>query len=106
MDAPTSASSQQSSAPRSSRGAFRSDHEAQIANCEVTEVGCNGFEVEADIAAGDSGAALITAEGVAGIVFARSSRTEGRAWATSIGEARPLLDADTGAPVDVGNCLE
>jgi S1-C subfamily serine protease len=66
----------------------------------------NGFEVEAEIAPGDSGTALVTTEGLAGVVFARSHRDDGRAWATAIDAARPLLDDDTGTPVDAGACPE
>jgi S1-C subfamily serine protease len=65
-----------------------------------------GYQVQATIVDGDSGAVLVTNEGVAiGVLYARSTAAENRAWATDIAELDPLLAADSGEPVDVGACV-
>ena len=68
-----------------------------------------GFEVDGSISAGDSGAMVVMAGGGVGIVWARSNRNEGRAWAIDLppeitdGSLRNgLLDAD---PVGNGHCV-
>lgn len=67
-----------------------------------------GFEVDGSISRGDSGAMVVVAGGGVGIVWARSNRNEGRAWAIDL-PARvtdealrsELTDAE---PIDVGRC--
>lgn len=63
-----------------------------------------GYQIRADVVKGDSGSVLVT-DGVAtGMIFARSTATDGKAWAVDITEADALLaDADE-SPVDVGEC--
>jgi len=67
-----------------------------------------GFEVVGSISRGDSGAMVVTAGGGVGIVWARSNRNEGRAWAIDLPSRvidetlrSELTDAE---PVDVGRC--
>jgi S1-C subfamily serine protease len=65
-----------------------------------------GYQVSTSIVDGDSGAVLVTTEGIAiGVLYARSTAATERAWATDISEVEPLLDADTGDAVDVGRCV-
>lgn len=64
-----------------------------------------GFELQADVAAGDSGGGLVDADGeLVGIVWATSRRRDERAWAMPIAALDPLLAAATAtdpvAPVD------
>lgn len=67
-----------------------------------------GFEVAGSISQGDSGAMVVTADGGVGIVWARSNRTEDRAWAidlpprvTDESLRSELTDAE---PIGVGRC--
>lgn len=53
-----------------------------------------GYELAADVEPGDSGAGLVVADGLGGIVFARSTTEQGRAWATSASEVGDLSTAD------------
>lgn len=65
-----------------------------------------GFEVAAEIARGDSGA-MVYVDGVGiGIIWARSTRTEGRAWAVALPEevTDPQLRAASLDPVDNAEC--
>lgn len=65
-----------------------------------------GYQIRAVIAKGDSGAVLVV-DGVAtAVVFARSTATDGSAWAVDITEADPLLDeAREHKVADVGECV-
>lgn len=72
-----------------------------------------GFQIEADVANGDSGSILVSDGRAVAVVFARSTSAGDRAWATDIREAAPLLrgleDGDSDdpgdiEPVDVGPC--
>ena len=65
-----------------------------------------GYQIEADVVSGDSGAVLVTGGAATAVLFARSRGVDGRAWATDIAEIKPLLAADTGEPVDRGACSE
>ena len=65
-----------------------------------------GYQIEADVVSGDSGAVLAIDGAATAVVFARSRSVDGRAWATDINEIKPLLAADTGKPVDRGACSE
>ncbi len=65
-----------------------------------------GYQVEAEVVSGDSGAVLVIDGAATAVVFARSRGDERRAWATDISEIEPLLNADTGRPVDRGACSE
>ena len=65
-----------------------------------------GYQIEADVLSGDSGAVLVVGGAATAMVFARSRGDEHRAWATDISEIEPLLAADTGRPVDLGACSE
>jgi hypothetical protein len=64
-----------------------------------------GFHIEADVAKGDSGAVLVSDGKAVAVVFARSTATDGTAWATDLSEIEPLLSTATDAAVDVGVCL-
>jgi len=66
----------------------------------------SGFEIEATIDPGDSGAVVVIGGGAAGVIWARSTEQEGRAWAVDIPDVvrdrstrRTLVD-----PVDTGAC--
>jgi S1-C subfamily serine protease len=65
-----------------------------------------GYQIEADVVPGDSGAVLVVRGAATAVIFARSRGVDGRAWATDTAEIKPLLDADTGKPVDRGVCSE
>ncbi len=65
-----------------------------------------GYQIEADVVPGDSGAVLVFDGAATAVLFARSRGVDGRAWATDTAEIKPLLDADTGQPVDRGVCSE
>ena len=60
------------------------------------------YQIEADIEHGDSGAVLVVDGHATAVVWARSSITGDKAWATDIREAAPLLAqiADTRATTD------
>ena len=70
-------------------------------DAEVTRA---GFEIEARIEPGDSGAAVHLPGGIAGIVWARSTVNPDRAWAIDIPDH--FLDEARAAdsPVDTGPC--
>jgi S1-C subfamily serine protease len=65
-----------------------------------------GFELEADVEAGDSGGGLVDAGGdLVGIVWATSRERDHRAWAMPIAALDPLLAAATAAhPVPPVDC--
>lgn len=64
------------------------------------------LELAASLRAGDSGSALIDAQGeVVGIAFAVSTDQEGVAYALATSELTPLLDAPHDAEVSTGACL-
>ena len=69
----------------------------------------NGFEVGGSIGVGDSGAMVVMAGGGVGIVWARSNRNEGRAWAVDlpleITDASLRSDLRTTIAVDNGRCV-
>jgi S1-C subfamily serine protease len=69
-----------------------------------TDVVRAGFEIEASIDPGDSGAAVHLPGGIAGIVWARSTVYPDRAWAIDIPDR--FLDevAVADSPVDTGPC--
>ena len=62
------------------------------------------YQIEADIEHGDSGAVLVVDGHAAAVVWARSSITGDKAWATDIREAAPLLAqiANTGTTTGAG----
>jgi S1-C subfamily serine protease len=65
-----------------------------------------GFEIDAPIEPGDSGAMVHFADGADGVVWARSTTRAGRAWAVTVPEE--LIDASTRRQlvdtVDTGPC--
>ena len=67
-----------------------------------------GFEIEAAVDPGDSGAVVTIGGGAAGVIWARSTEEANRAWAVDIPDAvrdstsRRALDE----PVDVGRCID
>lgn len=65
-----------------------------------------GMQLRAAVVNGDSGSVVVSGGRAVGVVFARSTDDDTRAWATDVVELRPLLDslAATPAPVDVGAC--
>jgi S1-C subfamily serine protease len=69
-----------------------------------------GFQIDAQIEHGDSGAVLVVHGGAAAVVFARSRAAERRAWATDIRQAATLLAGITAPPdpapplVDADRC--
>jgi hypothetical protein len=66
----------------------------------------DGFEMEADVREGDSGAMVVLPGGGVGILWARSNERPERAWGVNL--PNELLDPDTRAtlidPVDTGRC--
>jgi hypothetical protein len=65
-----------------------------------------GYQIEADVVSGDSGAVLVFGGAATAVIFAHSRGVESRVWATDISELAPLLKADTGDAVDRGACSE
>ncbi len=63
-----------------------------------------GYQIEAEVAKGDSGSLLVHDGRAVAVVFARSTSASQRAWATDIGEAAPLIDSVGDDPVDTGDC--
>jgi S1-C subfamily serine protease len=68
-----------------------------------------GYEVAAQISAGDSGAVAVTSAGTAvGVLYAKSREADDRAWATDTSAVAPLLEAaesvDPGRGIDTGKC--
>lgn len=63
-----------------------------------------GYVVEARVDQGDSGSLLVSDGEAVGVLFARSTSQRGRAYATDIAEAAPLLAIDGDTPVDLGAC--
>lgn len=63
-----------------------------------------GYQIDAQVAKGDSGSLLVHDGHAVAVVFARSTSSSQRAWATDIGEARPLIDGAGDDPVDTGEC--
>ena len=64
------------------------------------------LELAASLRAGDSGSALIDANGeVVGVAFAISTDQAGVAYALATSELTPLLDAPHDSEVSTGNCL-
>lgn len=68
----------------------------------------SGVEVTAEIEPGDSGAMVHTANGNAGIVWARSNERSDRAWAVALPDAvvDPSELARLVSPVDVQRCVD
>ncbi len=62
----------------------------------------DGFEIDASIEPGDSGAMVHFPGGVSGVVWARSLEATDRAWAVAI--SADFLDANRSTPVDTGPC--
>lgn len=63
-----------------------------------------GYQITAEVVKGDSGAVLVADGTATAVIFARSTAASGRAWATGVGEAKPLLATVGEDPVDVGEC--
>lgn len=67
-----------------------------------------GIQIAAEVVSGDSGSIVVSAGRAVGMVFARSTQSVDRGWATDVAELSPLLSALGGAdrvvPVDVGAC--
>jgi S1-C subfamily serine protease len=65
----------------------------------------DALQIEAAVAPGDSGAALVDNAGaLVGIVFASSRRVGGRAYAVAASELRPLLSRRRSAAPRPGLC--
>lgn len=68
-----------------------------------------GFELEAEIGAGDSGGAVVIDGRVVGVIWARSNKFERRAYAIDAVRAATLIDeqlatGDLGDDVDITRC--
>lgn len=88
--------------------------EANISTTDIyleREVVRDGFEIESSVDVGDSGAMVVLPGGGAGIVWARSNRVDGRAWAIDLpggvidGTALAANAIADRGPVDVGRCI-
>jgi S1-C subfamily serine protease len=69
-----------------------------------TDVTRAGFEIEASIDPGDSGAAVHLPGGVVGVVWARSTVNPDRAWAVDLPDRYLDEAAAAHSPVDTGPC--
>lgn len=65
-----------------------------------------GYQIEAEVVSGDSGAVLVFDGAATAVIFAHSRGVARRVWATDISEVAALLKADTGDAVDRGACSE
>lgn len=65
-----------------------------------------GYQIEADVAKGDSGSVLVHDGRAVAVVFARSTSASQRAWATDIGEANQLINSAGDDPVPTGDCAK
>jgi len=63
-----------------------------------------GYQIDAQVATGDSGSVLVHDGQAVAIVFARSTSSDQRAWATDISEARELIATAGDTEVDTGGC--
>jgi S1-C subfamily serine protease len=66
------------------------------------------YSLFAQVRPGNSGGPLLSTDGrVVGVVFAKSLDDPSTGYALTMDEARPVLDAATGAtsPVDTGACV-
>jgi S1-C subfamily serine protease len=63
-----------------------------------------GYQLDADVALGDSGSVLVSDGRAVAVIFARSAQHPGRGWATDIAEAAPLIATAGDDGVDVGGC--
>lgn len=63
-----------------------------------------GYQIRATVEKGDSGAVLVSNGVATAVIFARSTATDGKAWAVDITEADALLAGAGDTPVDVGEC--
>jgi hypothetical protein len=88
--------------------------EADISTTDIyleREVVRDGFEIESSVDVGDSGAMVVLPGGGAGIVWARSNRVDGRAWAIDLpsgvidGTALAANAIAERGPVDAGRCI-
>ena len=84
--------------------------EANIATTDIyleRAVVRDGFEIDSSVDTGDSGAMVVLPGGGAGVVWARSNRVDGRAWAIDLptGVIDGTALAAELAPVDVGQCI-
>ena len=84
--------------------------EANIATTDIyleRKVVRDGFEIESSVDVGDSGAMVVLPGGGAGVVWARSNRVDGRAWAIDLptGVINGTALAEELVPVDVGQCI-
>ena len=88
--------------------------EANIATTDIyleRAVVRDGFEIDSSVDTGDSGAMVVLPGGGAGIVWARSNRVDGHAWAIDLpagvidGTALAANAIAERGPVDVGRCI-
>jgi S1-C subfamily serine protease len=63
-----------------------------------------GYAITAAVQRGDSGSILVSNGAAVAVIFARSTGSAQRAWATDITEAADLLDHAGTTPADVGPC--
>lgn len=63
-----------------------------------------GYQIDAQVAKGDSGSVLVHDGLAVAVVFARSTSSEQRAWATDISEAKQLIAGAGADEVDTGDC--
>jgi hypothetical protein len=64
-----------------------------------------GYELSASVEPGDSGGVVVS-DGVAtAVVYARSTQTANRAWATGVVHVTPLLDVPPADDIDTGDCV-
>jgi hypothetical protein len=88
--------------------------EANISTTDIyldRKVVRDGFEIDSSVDTGDSGAMVVLPGGGAGVVWARSNRVDGRAWAIDLptgvidGTALAAKAVAARGPVDVGSCI-
>jgi serine protease Do len=83
----------------------RSVVDISAADIDGTGIGLRrGYELDATVQPGDSGSVLVANGLAVGVLFARSTIGNGRAWATDIIEATPLITTKNTSAVDTGEC--
>ncbi len=63
-----------------------------------------GYQLAAEVKRGDSGSVVVSGGKITAVIFATSTQAGGRAWATDVTEAAPLLRRNASTPVDTGDC--
>jgi S1-C subfamily serine protease len=110
-----------STMPKGSVGAFtvRRDEQAVVFSAEAVSfvdiemqgidtqkviTSRRGYQLVADVKQGDSGSVVVSGGMATAVIFATSTQSGGRSWATDVTEAEPLLEGLSTKAIDTGEC--